>query len=403
MNIVLADFAHDTLKPLTYTRSVSDLEIGGQTVFEHVSRKLEQDTDVLVPEYLEDITEKNSELYDLDREVNPEISDENILYNSSVIPNSEITEKISELETGEALFYEETFIAGQTSETPGYEELEDLVDEFNEIDLSEEPIHLEYPWDFVDAHPELMNEFFKEGDIKGDIAESAEIRGSREKLYLGENSELMENTVIDTSDGPVYIDSDTKVLPNSRIEGPTYIGSHTKVGAGQDAVIHEGTHIGDVTRVGGELEEAIINSFTNKYHYGFLGHAVVGSWVNFGAGTTNSDLKNTYGDVKVQHPEKGILNAGLKVGASIADHTKTDIGTLIYTGKQIGPVAKISDKVLGNVEPFTWSNPGTESGYVVEKAVEHAERMMSRREEHLPEGYIEAQKNLIRKLSEIQG
>ena len=125
--------------------------------------------------------------------------------------------------------------------------------------------------------------------------------------------------------------------------------------------------------------------------------------MNIGAGTTNSDLKNTYGDVKVEHPVEGSVNAGLKVGATLADHTKTDIGTLIYTGKQIGPIAKISDKVLENVEPFTWKNPSHEQEYIVEKAVEHAERMMGRREEHLPEGYIEAQKNLIERFSEMQG
>jgi len=353
MKILAADIHHDSLKPLTYTRSVADMELGGATLHEHLERKLETELDVLTPEYLEEITEKNSELHDLDREVNPGKEGEQIIYNSAVIPTDEIQEKISVLESGEGLFFDEKFIAGKTYEAIAFADLEKF-----QQDL--------------------------------------------EKFYLGENSEVGENTVIDTTEGPVYIDSDTRVWPNTRIEGPTYIGAHTKIGAGQNAVIHAGNHIGDVCRVGGELEKSIINSFSNKYHYGFLGRAVVGSWVNIGAGSTNSDLKNTYGDVKVEHPVEGLVNAGLKVGATLADHTKIDIGTLIYTGKQIGPVAKISDKVLEDVEPFTWKNPGQEHEYIVEKAVEHAERMMNRREEYLPEGYVEAQKNLIQRLDEEQ-
>lgn len=402
MKILATDIHHDSLKPLTHTRSVADLELGGATLHEHLERIFETEVDVLTPDYLEEITRKNSELYELDREVNPGTSGEHIVYNSAVIPTEEIQEKISELEAGEGLFHGEKFIAGKTSKELEFSELEKFQDNIEREKVSTEPTVIQYPWDIVEAHPDLLEDFFTGGEINGEMAESVEIRGDREKLYLGENSEVGENTVIDTTEGPVYIDSDTRIWPNTRIEGPSYIGSHTKIGAGQNAVIHEGTHIGNVCRAGGELEESIINSFSNKYHYGFLGHAIVGSWVNIGAGTTNSDLKNTYGDVKVEHPVKGSVNAGLKVGATLADHTKTDIGTLIYTGKQVGPVAKISDKVLENVEPFTWKNPGQEHDYIVEKAVEHAERMMGRREEHLPEGYIEAQKKLIERFSEEQ-
>lgn len=400
MKLVMADLGHSSLKPLTYTRASTDLEIGGKTLFEHVNDELNtEEASVLVPDHLKEITEKNSELYDLDREVNTVPEEVFLLYNSTVIPNEEIKDKIEELEKDQALFHNGKFVAGLTDRKIELKGIEELIDRFERKRLDEQPIVIEYSWDMIEHNGELIEKTFPGERINGELSDEAEVKGDR-GLYIGEEAVVQENTVIDTSDGPVIIDSGTKVWPNSRIEGPAYIGEDTKIGAGENAVVHENTHIGDVTRIGGEVEESIVNSFTNKYHYGFLGHAVVGSWVNFGAGTTNSDLKNTYGTVKVDHPEEGIIESGMKTGASIADHTKLDIQTGIYTGKQIGPVSRASGKVTENIEPFVWQHLDEKHDYRVDKAVEHVERMMERRKDYLPEGYIEAQKNLIKNLSE---
>ena len=400
MKTIIVDLGHDSLKPLTHTRASTDLEIGGKTVFEQISDELNsEEFGILVVEYLEEITEKNSELYDLNREVNESPNNEFLLYNCKIIPNNEIQEKIENLNKGEALYYNERFVAGLTDREINFKDLEENIDGFETKELEENPTVIEYPWDIVEHNGELLERNFLGKNIEGEISDKAKIKGDK-GLYIGEDAVVQENVVLDTTEGPIQIESGTRVWPNSRIEGPAYIGEDTKIGAGENAVIHENSHIGDVTRIGGEIEEAIVNSFTNKYHYGFLGHAIVGSWVNFGAGTTNSDLKNTYGTVEVDHPEEGSIDAGLKVGVSIADHTKIDIQTGIYTGKQIGPVSRISGKVTENIAPFTWQHLDEKHDYRIEKAIEHVERMMQRRKEYLPEGYIEAQKNLIRELSE---
>lgn len=398
MRTVIADLGHNSLKPLTYTRSSTDIEAGGQTLHEHIQEGLElEKTTVLVPKYLEEVTRKNSELYEIDREVNERPEGEYLLYNSTVIPNEEIREKVGGLEEGEALYYEGVFVAGVTNQWRAHEDVDEVVEDFERVELDEAPIVLEYPWDIVGHNGELIEASFPGEEIKGEISDEAEVIGDG-GLFIGDGAEVSANVTLDTSGGPVYIGSGTKVWPNSRIDGPAYIGSNTKIGAGQNAVIHENTYIGDVCRAGGELEDVVINSFTNKYHCGFLGHAVVGSWVNFGAGTTNSDLKNTYGTVKVEHPVDGTIDAGLKVGATIGDHTKMDIQTGIYTGKMIGPVARASGKVTGNVEPFTWQHMDTDNDYIVDKAVEHVERMMNRRKDYLPEDYIKAHRKLVKQL-----
>jgi UDP-N-acetylglucosamine diphosphorylase/glucosamine-1-phosphate N-acetyltransferase len=401
MKLVLADLHHDSLKPLTETRSVADIEVGGSTIQEHIERKLEPEkVYILTPDYLEDITQKNSELFEVERELNRNTGDF-ILYNSGVIPNSEIEEKIRSLENGEGIFYNGKFVAGKVEEeTSELEEAEKLIEELDRKILDREPVVLEYPWHLFQENSELIKSSFSGGEISGEVSEEAVIEGDKENMYVGEGAEIHANAYIDTTGGPVHIGENTEVFPNSRIEGPVYIGSNTDVGVGENAVVHKGVHIGDVCRIGGEVEEAVIHSFTNKYHYGFLGHTAIGSWINFGAGTTNSDLKNTYGPVKVQHSEEGELEAGLKIGAMIGDHCKFGINTSIYTGKIVEPCCFIAGNVDRELEKFTWFVKGKENEYMKDKAVEQAERMMSHREEFLPHGYIEAQKNLLRELAE---
>jgi len=146
--------------------------------------------------------------------------------------------------------------------------------------------------------------------------------------------------VLDAAEGPIYIDEGAQIHPYTRIEGPSYIGKKTIL---LGAKCREGNTIGPVCRVGGEVEESIIHGYSNKYHDGFLGHAYVGEWVNLGALTTNSDLKNDYSHVEVTLEDGRPVNTGsTKVGSLIGDHTKTSIGTLLNTGANVGAMAVVN-------------------------------------------------------------
>jgi hypothetical protein len=147
-----------------------------------------------------------------------------------------------------------------------------------------------------------------------------------------------------------------------------------------------GCSIGAVCRVGGEVEETIIQGYTNKYHAGFLGHSYVGEWVNFGAMTTNSDLKNNYTPVKVAVNGKEIDTGSLKVGSFIGDFTKTAIGTLLNTGINIGISCNlVSDSLVVDKEipDFTWYSMRHKMEYSMAKALDTIERTMARREKKL--------------------
>ena len=187
--------------------------------------------------------------------------------------------------------------------------------------------------------------------------------------------------VIDAEHGPVYIDEGAEIHPFTRIEGPCYIGKNSIL---LGAKCREGNSIGPFCRIGGELEESIIHGFSNKYHDGFIGHSYVGQWVNLGALTTNSDLKNDYSNVSVMLDGKTSIDTGsTKVGSLIGDHTKTSIGTLFNTGSYVGAMAIImaTGKPLPKFIPsFSWFIEGNVTkGFGRRSLYQTAEKATGRR------------------------
>lgn len=217
-----------------------------------------------------------------------------------------------------------------------------------------------YPWELILANPaQLTNDFHAAGrsgmDDSALIEQPLAIRGSRKDVFLGRGVKIHPMVVLDAERGPIYIDDEVEIHPFTRIEGPCYIGPKSIL---LGAKCREGNSIGPMCRIGGEVEESIIQGYSNKYHDGFLGHAYVGEWVNLGALTTNSDLKNDYSDVKMTLDGRTQISTGsTKIGALIGDHTKTSIGTLLNTGTCVGAMTLLvtSGKLLPKFIPsFTW-------------------------------------------------
>ena len=216
----------------------------------------------------------------------------------------------------------------------------------------------EYTWDVMLASPHQITADFaalgKQG-VEGTIEQPAGLRGSKKDVYIAPGVTVHPMVVIDAANGPVYIDEGAEIHPFTRIEGPCYIGKKSIL---LGAKCREGNSIGPYCRIGGEVEESVIQGYSNKYHDGFLGHAYVGEWVNLGALTTNSDLKNDYSTVSVMLDGKHSIDTGsTKVGSLIGDHTKTSIGVLFNTGSVVGAMALImaTGKPLPKFIPsFAW-------------------------------------------------
>jgi len=161
--------------------------------------------------------------------------------------------------------------------------------------------------------------------------------------------------------------------------GPVYVGPRSRII--ERASLKEHVCVGETCKIGGELEASVIEDFTNKQHHGFLGHSWVGSWVNLGAGTSNSDLKNTYGEVRLEYPHRRIDTGMQFLGAIIGDYAKSAINTSIFTGKIIGVSSMLYGYVGSNVPSFC--NYARSFGQITECPVEQAiliqKRMFARR------------------------
>jgi len=218
---------------------------------------------------------------------------------------------------------------------------------------------------------------------------------NRDYIHLGSNVKIMPGSVIDASGGPVFIGDNAKVESQAAVYGPCYIGPNSVVVAGKVS----SSSIGHTCRVGGEVEESVFHSYVNKYHAGFIGHSYVGSWVNFGAMTTNSDLKNNYSGIRVTLNGDLIDTGSIKVGSFIGDHTKFGIGTLLTTGINIGVCCNIFGGTLitdKEVPSFSWGDSSGYQKYDVDKAVATANVTVGRRDVELSD----QEESLLRKIAD---
>jgi len=200
-----------------------------------------------------------------------------------------------------------------------------------------------------------------------------------EGIFLGDGVRLAPGVVVDDSAGPVILDRDVQVMPFCYLEGPLYVGPGSRIKAG--AAIYGESSFGIGNRLSGEIGESTFLDFANKQHDGFIGHAVIGSFTNLGAMTTCSDLKNNYGNVRVDLGF-GSLDTGLRfVGLMMGDHAKTAIGTLFNTGTCVGFASNIFG---GGMPPkfvrgFSWGGGQEAPAYDAHKAIATAEVVLRRR------------------------
>ena len=250
---------------------------------------------------------------------------------------------------------------------------------------------IDYPWQLVDHNGAAICGDFElvQQTPSSPAAAAAAAIGPIEQLWTAPTATVEPMVVADTTRGPVIIDEHAIVTAFTRLEGPCYVGPYTQI---MGAKIRAGTTIGPHCRIGGEVEASIVHGYSNKYHEGFLGHSYVGEWVNLGAGTHNSDLRNDFGPVSVPMPGHVVKTGQSKVGCFIGDHVKTGLGTLINTGSHLGafsnvlPAGRLAPKYI---PPFaTWWNGHLCEEFSFEHLLQTAQRMMQRRGQTLSEEHV---------------
>jgi UDP-N-acetylglucosamine diphosphorylase/glucosamine-1-phosphate N-acetyltransferase len=197
---------------------------------------------------------------------------------------------------------------------------------------------IRFLWELVQQNGEQIRADWQTSGVPFEVASATErpglaIVGKPESVLIHPSAHLDPMIVADARNGPIVIHRDVVITAFTRLEGPCFLGPGTQI---HGANIRAGTTLGPDCRIGGEIECSIVQGHSNKYHEGFLGHAYLGAWVNLGAGTHNSDLRNDYGEVKMTVNGRQVHTGSTKVGCFLGDHTKTGLGTLLNTGTNTG-------------------------------------------------------------------
>ncbi|MCS7253539.1 MAG: putative sugar nucleotidyl transferase [Armatimonadota bacterium] len=395
--------AHNFL-PMTYIRPVYELRCGALTLRQKAEMRIPHDAEVLFCRgYLCEVMREryNAIVNDLSQ-----LSGDTVLVNGRAVISADVANKIAELQNGEALVNPDGELVAAIVDATKLGWLcnpQIGSDEWRQMNLREitaEAIVLDYLWRI----PVLLEESNVISDDIALLSSQAKMSSPPkgvltygDGIFIEEGARIYGGVVISAEDGPVFIASGASITPPTFIQGPSYIGTKTHV---DGAKIRPGTVLGPVCRIGGEVEATVIHGYSNKHHDGFIGHSYIGEWVNIGAMTTCSDLKNNYSSVRVWVNGEVIDTGELKIGCFIGDHSKLGIGVMLTTGAVIGIACNIygAEMTPKFVPSFLWGN--SEEGFTVhelDKAIATARKMMSRRKVEL----TEAEETLLRKVFEL--
>jgi UDP-N-acetylglucosamine diphosphorylase/glucosamine-1-phosphate N-acetyltransferase len=347
------------LFPFTLTRQIQDIRIGILTIRQKWEMYLE------APSF-----DKFEEDYkDLERAVriNEAIGDDIIyLIHGNVLPTKKTIRQVKKLKPGEFLSVpeKESFVYCISKK--------EVLDENNikvgkPMEVEDGLKEIKFPWDIFSLNAWAIEQDFAlltEGRKSAKISETNNVNNPA-NVFI-EKGASVECCYLNAHEGPIYIGEDVQVMEGSMLRGPLAVCEGTVVKMG--AKIYGGTTIGPKCVVGGEIKNSVMFGYSNKSHDGYMGDAVIGEWCNWGAGTSNSNMKNNASGVVVWTPN-GPVNVGLKCGVLMGDYTRTAINTSINTGTVIGVCANVYGNGLTPkyIPSFSWGSDGLQR-YDVQKA-----------------------------------
>lgn len=368
--ILFDDNAQNTLLPLTYTRPVANLRIGILTIDEKWAKYLGSAYSYFTRDYLQ-------------AKFPLGIQEQNIFINGSVCPDDGLAEAIDKLDEGEALKANSLLIAVKLNET-GAKSFTPTGVFDRVIEYTERFNFIKHPEDiFRNNAAELKKDFalLTKGRTSAAMSSTNTIIGDADQFFAEEGA-VAECSTFNTNNGPIYLAADTEVWEGTNIRGGFALCSHSQVKMGTK--IYGATTIGPHSRVGGEINNAVVWGYTSKGHEGYLGNSVLGEWCNIGADSNNSNLKNNYAEVKLwDYTSQRFRKTGLQFcGLIMGDHSKCGINTMFNTGTVVG----VSANVFGAGYPrnfvadFAWGGAQGFETYSLKKVFETAEKVFERKE-----------------------
>lgn len=342
------------LEPITFTRPSFEIRCGAFTCIERVSLLLpDSDIHLIVRPELEELTKETFP----GNIVNPVIAEDGLWLLGNVLWNNDLMDQIVN-NKNTAFYRHSTFVGAYLTKIEGQEwvknggpSVKDYASTKEEKNLDCKPIH--FLWEAIqETGKQLESDVKFFNDFSTPKTDATLINS--DQIYSHSSVIIAQSSVIDASNGPVVLDKNTVIKPMSYLEGPLYLGEGNIVAS--MTKFKGASSIGPVCKLGGEINNVIIQGWSNKVHDGHLGNAYLGQWVNLGAGTINSDLKNNYSDVKVMVNGTMRDTGTIQIGCFLGDHVKTAIGTLLNTGTVIGPGSNIVARGFPakTITSFSW-------------------------------------------------
>ncbi|MBD3233259.1 MAG: hypothetical protein GF315_06000 [candidate division Zixibacteria bacterium] len=389
--IVFEDEHYDGLYPISYTRPSYHILSGAKTNLQRIEHHFSDFNIIAV------CREELSAIFGAESGLKIDQADSGrlILINGRIVLTASDGELITELKSANG---PKAFVQGNTlvaaiippdsnkdfrydldklHQSGGTERIADKIGDSVEVDVT----LFHHIWEPMLINPKMIESDFREyySENKGSTLPGDAHLYNSSDIYTAQAVTADAGSVIDAREGPIILEPGVEIKPMHFLEGPAYIGKNSRLVGGKTT---GGCSLGEGCRIGGEVENSVIIGNSNKYHEGFLGHAYLGEWVNLGALTTNSDLKNNYTEINVKIEGKLLRTGSIKIGSFIGDHSKTGIGTTLNTGLVIGVSSNLFGGTLiieKEIPGFAWGNDGLRREYALGKAVETAEVVLKRR------------------------
>ncbi len=375
MNYILADYQPEQFYPLTLTRPISALRVGMLTLREKWAHLLNSNQ---IGNFCEPY---------LASKFPYQLSTDNVLINSRVIPTADLAKAILRMVHNQAIVYQDQCIAiridaSQLQEQQFPVNLENLIDSRTQVKTYDKSISfLNKLTDLFTQNHEFIAADFKlltKGKKSDGVNKTNQVLGKN--LFVKKGVKV-SCSILNSETGPIYIDEGAEVMEGCLLRGPLYIGKGAVIKMG--AKIYGATTIGPECRIGGEVSNSVMLGYSNKGHDGFMGNSILGEWCNLGADTNTSNLKNNYSEVKIwDFKLKNYQGTGLQFcGLLMGDHSKAAINTQFNTGTTVGVMANVFSAGFPEkyIPSFSWLGSDTAETFKLDKALTLAKEVMHRR------------------------
>ncbi len=391
MNIIIfEDLNTDNLNPFSINHASFEMKCGLYTNLERIVNNFNEDLNIhlVVRDELKELIQERFPQY----EVNPNEIHKGICLNGAVVWDDKLIKKV--MKDSDSSFSSSGNIIAFKNNINSQNIRNSLNQKLNKS-IEVNANYISYIWECIDLFKSIIVIDIKNLDNKS-ISEFNDVVMLNKNQIFKDNTSIIESgSILDASKGPIILAENVLIESGAILKGPLFIDKNSIISNGSK--LKGNILIGPNCKIGGEVTNTIFHGYTNKVHDGFLGDSYIGEWVNIGANTNNSNLKNNYSSIKFNFPRQTIDTKRTFLGVMIGDFTRLGISTMINTGSYFGLGCNIfgsgfQDK---HIESFAW---GRDSIVDFEKLIETIKLMKDRRSKKLTKIEIKLLKNLYLKI-----